>query len=88
MDDTATPEIETPEETASVEFFKKLGPVKQYLSTGCTLLDLAIADRLPGGFPAGRISQVYGNESTGKSVLAMEALGSAQRQGGRAELEG
>lgn len=66
---------------------KDLGPVKAWLSTGCTLLDLAIADRLPGGFPAGRISHVYGDESTGKTVLGSEALGSAQRQGGLASLD-
>ena len=68
------------------DFIGKEAPVKAYLSTGCTLLDLAIADRLPGGFPSGRISQIYGHESTGKTVLALEALGSAQRQGGLAEM--
>ncbi len=61
-----------------------LPPVIQYLSTGCTILDLAIADRLPGGFPAGRISHIYGKESASKSVLVCEPLGSAQRQGGNA----
>ncbi len=61
-----------------------MSPVTHYLSTGCTILDLAIADRLPGGFAAGRISHVYGPESTAKSVLVQEPLGSAQRQGGEA----
>jgi recombination protein RecA len=64
------------------DFKVELGPVRNFLSTGCTLLDLAIANRLPGGFPAGRISQIYGDESTAKSVLAAEVIGSAQRQGG------
>jgi len=59
-----------------------LPSVTQYLSTGCTILDLAIAGTLPGGFPVGRISHIYGPESASKSVLAMEPLGSAQRQGG------
>ena len=68
-------------------FLKNLGPVKAYLSTGCTLLDLAIADKLPGGFPAGRIAQIYGEESTGKTVLGAEVLGSAQRQGGLASID-
>jgi len=68
------------------DFKVELGPVRNYLSSGCTLLDLAIANRLPGGFPAGRISQIYGDESTAKSVLAAEALGSAQRQGGFASM--
>lgn len=64
------------------DILRRLPPVTHYLSSGCTLLDLALADRLPGGFPAGRICQIYGNESTGKSVLVQEAIGSAQRQGG------
>lgn len=59
-------------------------PCTQYLSTGCTILDLAIADRLPGGFGVGRISHLFGEESAGKSVVIQEVLGSAQRQGGQA----
>ncbi len=58
--------------------------VTDYLSTGCTLLDLAIADRHPGGFGVGRISQIYGVESSGKTVLVAEALGACQRKGGKA----
>lgn len=65
----------------------KLAPVANYLSTGCSLLDLAIADRLPGGFATGRISQIYGDESTAKSVLVSEPLGSAQRKGGVAIMD-
>lgn len=57
-------------------------PIKNYLSTGCTILDLAIADRLPGGFAAGRISHIVGYESSAKTVIALEAIGSAQRQNG------
>lgn len=59
-------------------------PCTQYLSTGCTILDLAIAGRLPGGFGVGRISHLFGEESAGKSVVIQEVLGSAQRQGGTA----
>jgi len=66
---------------------KSLAPVTHWLSTGSTLLNLAISDRPGGGFPAGRISQVYGPNSTAKTVLAIEPLGSAQRQGGRAFFE-
>jgi recombination protein RecA len=61
---------------------RQLGPVKNWLSTGCTILDLAIANQLPGGFPGGRITHIYGKSSTAKTVLVSEPLGSAQRQGG------
>jgi recombination protein RecA len=62
----------------------ELKQVTHYLSTGCTILDLAIADKLPGGFGGGRISHIWGPESTGKSIISLEPLGSAQRQGGNA----
>jgi len=64
-----------------------LGAVKGWLSTGCTILDLAIANRLPGGFPSGRVSHVFGAEATAKTILALEPLGSAQRQGGVASYQ-
>jgi len=43
-----------------------------------------MANQLPGGFPCGRISHIYGPESSAKTVLMAEPLGSALRQGGRA----
>ncbi len=53
--------------------------VKEYLQTGCTVLDLAIANVFPGGIPIGRIVQFYGGFSTCKSVLASLILGYAIR---------
>ena len=61
-----------------------LPPCKYFLSTGCDLLDLAVSDRLPGGVGSGRVTQIIGDNSTAKSVLLQEILGSAQRQGGYA----
>jgi len=81
-------EVATPSEKSVVECLQRESiedtPCEKFFSTGSTLLDLAIANTLPGGFGAGRISHIYGNESTAKTVLAMEALGSAMRQGGHA----
>jgi recombination protein RecA len=57
-------------------------PVNHYLSTGSTLMDLAISNTYPGGLGGGRITQIYGDESTAKSVLVQQVLGAAQRQGG------
>lgn len=56
-----------------------LPDVKEFLQTGCTVLDLAIANVFPGGIPIGRIIQFYGGFSTCKSVLASLILGYAIR---------
>jgi recombination protein RecA len=57
-------------------------PVDGWISTGCTQLDLAIADRLPGGFPVGRTIELLGGASSCKTVIGMTAIGATQRSGG------
>jgi len=59
-------------------------PCRYFLSTGSLLLDLAVSDRHPGGVGSGRVVQIIGDNSTAKSVVLKEILGSAQRQGGYA----
>src|SRR4051812_19453095 len=49
------------------------------ISTNCLSLDAAIG---VGGFPRGRIVEVYGPESSGKTTLALQVVASAQRTGG------
>jgi recombination protein RecA len=49
------------------------------VSTGALSLDLALGI---GGLPRGRIVEIYGPESSGKSTLAMHAVAEAQRNGG------
>ena len=49
------------------------------ISTGCLSLDAAIG---VGGFPRGRIVEVYGPESSGKTTLALQVVASAQKMGG------
>jgi recombination protein RecA len=49
------------------------------ISTNCLSLDAAIG---VGGFPRGRIVEVYGPESSGKTTLALQVVASAQRAGG------
>jgi len=70
-----------------IERVNEIQPPTAFLSTGCTILDLAIANQLPGGFAVGRVSHIYGPESTAKSVIAQEPLGDAQRRGGEAWFE-
>ncbi|HLI15665.1 MAG TPA: recombinase RecA [Acidimicrobiales bacterium] len=49
------------------------------ISTGAMSLDLALG---VGGLPRGRIVEVYGPESSGKSTLALHVVAEAQRNGG------
>ncbi|MDG2389936.1 MAG: recombinase RecA [Planctomycetaceae bacterium] len=49
------------------------------IPTGALSLDLALGGR---GFPRGRIIEIYGPESSGKTTLALHALASAQQEGG------
>ena len=49
------------------------------ISTGATALDLALGI---GGLPCGRIVEIFGPESSGKTTLAMHVVAEAQRNGG------
>jgi recombination protein RecA len=53
-------------------------PVETY-STGSLGLDVALGI---GGLPRGRIIEIYGPESSGKTTLTLQAIADAQRQGG------
>ena len=58
--------------------------VTEWISTGSTMLDLAIANRPNGGLPVGRICEITGLEASGKSLLAAHALADTQKKGGLA----
>jgi recombination protein RecA len=49
------------------------------ISTGAMALDMALG---VGGLPRGRVVEIYGPESSGKSTLAMHVVAEAQRNGG------
>ena len=49
------------------------------ISTGALSLDVALGI---GGLPRGRVTEIYGPESSGKSTLAMHVVAEAQRNGG------
>lgn len=49
------------------------------IPTGCIALDIALGC---GGVPKGRIVEIYGPESSGKSTLAMHIVANAQKNGG------
>jgi len=49
------------------------------ISTGCLSLDLALG---VGGLPRGRVIEIYGPESSGKTTLCQHVIAEAQKQGG------
>jgi recombination protein RecA len=51
----------------------------QSISTGSLGLDIGLGI---GGFPKGRIVEIYGPESSGKTTLALHAVAEAQKEGG------
>lgn len=51
------------------------------ISTGSLGLDIALGT---GGLPKGRVIEIYGPESSGKTTLAMHTIAQAQRKGGMA----
>src|SRR5215210_3146808 len=63
----------------------KLGSREKFeidtISTGSLGLDIALG---VGGFPRGRVVEIYGPESSGKTTLALHAIAEAQKAGGAA----
>ena len=51
----------------------------EVIPTGSVSLDLALG---VGGYPKGRIIEIYGPESSGKTTFALHAIAEAQKQGG------
>ncbi|MBQ3235735.1 MAG: recombinase RecA [Clostridia bacterium] len=51
----------------------------EVISTGCMALDLALG---VGGVPRGRIVEIYGPESSGKTTVALHVIAETQKKGG------
>lgn len=51
------------------------------IPSGCLTLDMAVGI---GGFPRGRIVEIFGPESSGKTTVALQAVAQAQKKGGTA----
>jgi recombination protein RecA len=59
------------------------GPTKdiEVISTGSLMLDMALG---VGGLPRGRIIEIFGPESSGKTTLTLQVIAECQRKGGTA----
>ena len=66
-------------EGAVMKMGEKGSMVIETISTGALALDLALG---VGGLPRGRVVEIYGPESSGKTTLALHAVAEAQRNGG------
>lgn len=53
----------------------------EVVSTGCLSLDLALG---VGGIPRGRVIEIFGPESSGKTTVALNCIAQAQKEGGMA----
>jgi recombination protein RecA len=60
----------------------KIEPIS-FISTGSLGLDVALG---VGGYPRGRVIEIYGPESSGKTTLAIHAIAEAQKAGGIAAI--
>ncbi len=53
----------------------------EVISTGCISLDMALG---VGGIPKGRVVEIFGPESSGKTTVALHCIAQAQKEGGMA----
>jgi recombination protein RecA len=60
---------------------EEASPQVEAVSSGALALDIALG---VGGYPRGRIIEVYGPESSGKTTVALHAIAEIQRNGGQA----
>jgi len=56
--------------------------ISDWISTGSSLLDLAISNRPNGGLPVGRMIEFNGLEGTGKSLISAHIVANTQKKGG------
>jgi len=56
--------------------------VKEFISTGSTLLDYIITNKKNGGVPVGKLTEISGEEASGKSLLIAHLIAECQRREG------
>lgn len=72
------------------KIYKEIGPcdanqdVTDWLGTGLLHLNEALSGQIGGGIPVGRVTEIYGGASSGKTLLATMAMIETQKKGGMA----
>ena len=56
--------------------------VKEFISTGNTILDYSITNRKNGGIPVGKLTEIVGEEASGKSLMCLHLAANCQKMGG------
>lgn len=67
---------------AAVSGDEMFADIKIWVPTGSDTLDTIISNKETGGWPCGRIVEVYGEEAIGKSTLAFQGMANCQKMGG------
>lgn len=70
------------DEVAFILMEDSVSDVTRWVSTGCRELDYKISNSSEGGIPIGKITEITGLEATGKSLMAMQIMANAQKDGG------
>lgn len=70
----------------SLVYMSNANLVTKWVSTGSSILDLAISNRPNGGLGYGIICEIFGPSASGKSLIAAQVLANTQKQGGLAVL--
>jgi len=56
--------------------------IDHWVSTGSTILDMLVSNRVDGGLPVGKIVEIHGPQGSGKSLVAAHVLAHTQKMGG------
>jgi recombination protein RecA len=78
--DEAIKQIETQFGKGSIIQFSNTDKPMEVIPSGSIQLDRALG---VGGYPKGRIIEIFGNESTGKTTLALQAISNCQKLNGK-----
>ncbi len=76
--------LNSDKDTMSWDLTKDDSPtfVKDFISTGNLLLDYIAANRKGGGVPCGKITELQGEEASGKSLICAHIIANTQKKGG------